>query len=112
MLQAQMYLTQNFNAGPNVANNHNDEMNFDPVDGRDLRGRGRSRDTSSNRLFGMQVVNSPMTPAMNFNGMVKSQQNMDINEQMANMNIAGHPFGVRNMMMHQESIPIFCSLHG
>lgn len=39
--------------------NFNEVMSFDPVDGRDLRGRGRSRDASNSRIVGMhhQVQN-------------------------------------------------------
>jgi hypothetical protein len=33
--------------------NFNEVMNFDPVDGRDLRGRGRSRDASNSRVVGL-----------------------------------------------------------
>jgi hypothetical protein len=32
--------------------NLNEVMNLDPIDGRDLKGRGKSRDTSNSRVIG------------------------------------------------------------
>lgn len=36
--------------------NHNEVMSLDPVDGRDLRGRGRSREASNSRIFGLSAA--------------------------------------------------------
>jgi hypothetical protein len=42
--------------------NHNEVMSLDPVDGRDIRVRGRSRDISNPRNFGPQNQNLPGYP--------------------------------------------------
>lgn len=39
-------------------------MNFDPVDGRDMRGRGRSRDASNSRMIGLHPVTNQFNANM------------------------------------------------
>jgi len=74
--------------------NHNEVMNFDPVDGREIRGRGRSRDASNSRLIGPQNLGGISSMGSNYPGNYNSNfpnqgnisdmnmRSMDINDQI------------------------------
>lgn len=59
----------------NSPNNHNEQMNIDPVDGRDNKNKNVSRDASGQRqpfgsgLFGSNQINQSFT-GMNFSSLV------------------------------------------
>jgi hypothetical protein len=42
-------------------------MSLDPIDGRDFRGRGRSRDTSISRQLGLSTISGETNPFLQTN---------------------------------------------